>query len=52
MWILDFDCCKNISLDEAGMEEAVIAFYKNDLFYPRPGCDDKNDQALWRVFRD
>ena len=52
MWILDFDCCKNISLDEAGMEQAVIAFYQNDPFYPRPFCDDKNDQALWRVFRD
>jgi hypothetical protein len=51
MWILDFDCCKDISLDKAGVEQGVIAFYKNDPFYPRPGCDNKNDQALWEKFR-
>jgi Zinc finger protein len=51
MWILDFDCCKNISLDEAGVEQAVVAFYKNDPFYPRPGCEDRRDHALWEMFR-
>ena len=50
VWILDFDCCKHISLDKAGVEQAVMAFYKNDPFYPRPGFNEK-DQALWAQFR-
>ncbi|MCJ1335658.1 hypothetical protein MMC09_000931 [Bachmanniomyces sp. S44760] len=49
LWILDFDCCKPISLDETGVKQAVRAFCRNDPFYPRPGGrrdhvnDDGND---------
>lgn len=47
VWILDFDCCRNMSLDRAGVVQAVNAFFKNDPFYPRPNCG-----ALWTEFKD
>lgn len=63
VWILDFDCCRDISLDEAGVKQAVAAFYKNDPFFPRPrprpnrgddddDDDDVKDQRLWDEFKD
>lgn len=51
VWILDFDCCKQMSMDEKGVNQAVAAFYKNDPFYPRPGRDNIKDQALWIEFK-
>lgn len=51
VWMLDFDCCRNMPFDEIGVEQAVNAFYNNDPFYPRPGRDDIRDQALWNEFR-
>ncbi len=52
VWILDFDCCKPIPLDDKGVDQAVSAFYRNDPYYPRPGSGDAKDQALWIVFKD
>ncbi|KAL8689394.1 MAG: hypothetical protein Q9218_004931 [Villophora microphyllina] len=52
MWVLDFDCCKHMPLDEEGVKQAVTAFYKNDPFYPRPGRENANDQALWEEFKN
>lgn len=46
MWLLDFDVCRDITMDANGVEKAVRAFWRNDPFYPRPG------KALWRTFRD
>jgi hypothetical protein len=37
LWVFDFDCCKHMSMDEKGVNQAIAAFFKNDLFYPRPG---------------
>jgi hypothetical protein len=51
MWILDFDCCRPIQVDEAGVEQACVAFYKNDPFYPRPGTGEAADEELWTVFK-
>ena len=51
VWMLDFDCCKNMPFNEIGVEQAMNAFYRNDPFYPRPGRDDIRDQALWNEFR-
>jgi hypothetical protein len=45
MWVLDFDCCRKMPMDEKGVDQAVAAFFKNDPFYPRP------NQELWKVFR-
>ena len=52
MWILDFDCCRDMSQDEEGVKQAVAAFYRNDPFFPRPGRDDVRDQQLWKMFRE
>lgn len=50
MWRLDFDCCHPLSMDEAGIETACMAFYKNDPFYPRPESEHATDKALWDIF--
>lgn len=52
MWILDFDCCRPLSMDEAGIEKACIAFFRNDPFYPRPGSGRADDERLWTVFKE
>lgn len=52
VWLLDFDCCGRMSMDAAGIEAAVWAFYRNDPYYPRPG--DEEGQVgvqLWEVFK-
>ncbi|CAG8292220.1 unnamed protein product [Penicillium olsonii] len=46
MWLLDFDVCRDMSMDINGVEQAVKAFWRNDPFYPRPG------KALWKIFRE
>ncbi|KAH9885662.1 zinc finger protein-domain-containing protein [Xylariomycetidae sp. FL2044] len=50
LWILDFDRCRRMTMDEAGVEQAARAFLRNDPYYPRPGRDNANDQRLWRLF--
>src|SRR5436190_20106741 len=47
MWLLDFDCCKTMSMDEKGVDQAVSAFFRNDPYYPRPG----SSPHLWEAFR-
>lgn len=51
MWILDFDCCRPMSMDVEGVEQACAAFFRNDPFYPRPGSGEKADEELWAVFK-
>ncbi|OQN97867.1 hypothetical protein B0A48_16178 [Cryoendolithus antarcticus] len=50
LWLLDFDCAKPMSMDDAGIEQAARAFYRNDPYYPRPDGEDKADNALWDIF--
>ncbi|KAL7923827.1 zinc finger domain-containing protein [Trichoderma austrokoningii] len=51
MWVLDFDCCNDITMDESGIEQACRCFWRNDPFYPRPGSSHASDQKLWRDFQ-
>ncbi|KAF2489517.1 hypothetical protein BU16DRAFT_598576 [Lophium mytilinum] len=51
IWILDFDCCKPITMDIAGVEQACHAFFLNDPYYPRPYSTAIEDQDLWEGFR-
>jgi hypothetical protein len=46
--MLDFDCCKAMSMDQSGVNQAVTAFLRNDPFYPRPHIN----RELWLVFRN
>ena len=52
VWILDFDCCRPMTLDAEGVQQAVAAFYKNDPYYPRPGRVTGADQVLWDEFKE
>ena len=51
MWMLDFDCCRPMSMDEAGVRQAATSFKRNDPFYPRFGSTHPADQGLWDKFR-
>lgn len=51
LWVLDFDCCRDLSMDADGINKAAVAFLRNDPFYPRPGKDDAHDARLWDNFK-
>ena len=36
----------------ASIEQAVNAFFRNDPYFPRPLCDDSQDEELWQTFQD
>ena len=40
MWLLDFNQCHEMTMDERGLEQAVESYFVNDPYYPRPpqGC--------------
>jgi hypothetical protein len=40
-----------MEMNEAGIQQACAAFFKNDLFYPRPGTEEVADERLWMVFK-
>lgn len=47
MWILDFDCCREMAMNEDGVDKAAKAFWRNDPYYPRPGNEENSaDQQL------
>lgn len=48
VWMLDFDLCRMMTMDEWGVKQAVIAFWRNDPFYPRP----ESSHFLWKTFCD
>ncbi|KAF4981575.1 hypothetical protein FZEAL_2641 [Fusarium zealandicum] len=51
LWIMDFDCCRRLPMDEEGVGIAARCFWRNDPFYPRPGSWNSPDQRLWSIFR-
>ncbi|KAJ4200450.1 hypothetical protein NW767_007515 [Fusarium falciforme] len=50
MWIIDFDCCNPLPMDEEGVEIAARCFWRNDPFYPRPGSSNAADKRHWEIF--
>ena len=46
LWMLDFDQCKPITMDEAGVDQAVEAFCINDPYFPRSHIY----LELWKAF--
>ncbi|VUC31592.1 unnamed protein product [Clonostachys rosea] len=52
LWVLDFDCCKPITPDSAGLTAIARAFWRNDPYYPRPGTANEKDQELWNIFAE
>lgn len=51
LWLLDFDQCRSMSMNEFGVKHAAAAFLRNNPYYPRPGKEDGQDQKLWAHFR-
>ena len=51
LWLLDFDACSDISMDQAGVDKACRAFMETDPYFPRPqpGRDAAAGQ-LWTSF--
>ncbi|KAJ6786233.1 hypothetical protein PWT90_04905 [Aphanocladium album] len=52
LWILDFDCCRELEMSAAGMRRAAECFWRNDPFYPRPGAVSEKDRDMWHAFED
>ena len=52
MWVLDFDCCRRMEMDEDGVKRAARAFVRNDPYFPRTGRENPDDGALWDVFEE
>jgi hypothetical protein len=54
LWMLDFDCVRDMSQDGEGIQQAVEAFYQNDAYCPRPHFHGhtRDDVGLWGEFRD
>ncbi|KAJ5180856.1 Protein of unknown function DUF3669 zinc finger protein [Penicillium capsulatum] len=52
MWVLDFDLCRDMAMDLKGVEQAAIAFWRNDPYYPRPDKVLENDRSPWAIFRE
>lgn len=51
MWLLDFNQCQPISMDEEGVSQAVKRFFDNDPYYPRPSTIiGSPDERLWEAF--
>ena len=52
IWLLDFDECREIAMDAAGVAKAVDAFWGNKPFWPKPVTGDHQDAGLWRIFEE
>jgi hypothetical protein len=50
VWLLDFDCCRAIAMDEAGVEHACAPFLTL-IRYIRGQIGRKADQVLWEKFK-
>ncbi|KAK4210621.1 hypothetical protein QBC37DRAFT_428469 [Rhypophila decipiens] len=66
LWILDFDCCKPLSMTMEGVYLAAERFWRNDPYYPTPTSTSGtsgdasnnnlknktgNDEFLWKIFK-
>jgi hypothetical protein len=51
VWMLDYDCVRDMAQDSSGVKQAVLAFYRNDPYFPRPFGHEDEDVRLWGVFK-
>ena len=50
LWLLDFNQCQPIAMNEGGADQAVKRFLDNDPYYPRPAIGSADD-SLWLHFQ-
>jgi hypothetical protein len=53
VWMLGFDCVRPMSMDAAGVQQAIDAFYRNDPYFSRPWANEytSEDARVWNVFK-
>lgn len=51
MWLLDFDCCPEITLKDC-VDQIARSFWRNDPYFPRPHGESLADQTLWKEFSE
>ncbi len=49
-FLLDFNNCAPITMNEEGMIKAKQSFYNNDPYFPRPKIPGTEDADLWDIF--
>ncbi|KAJ5993734.1 zinc finger protein-domain-containing protein [Penicillium sp. IBT 35674x] len=52
LWLLDFDACSPITMDDKEVLKAVKAFVQTGPFCPRPNSNDDYADNLWKLFSD
>lgn len=52
LWLLHFGHCREIPLDERGVDLAAEAYLRNEPYFPRPGGTLREEKTLWDIFRD
>ncbi|KAJ5237037.1 hypothetical protein N7489_007128 [Penicillium chrysogenum] len=50
LWLLDFDACTTITMDDEGVRHAVEAFLQTEPYCPRPNSQDEYARDLWTMF--
>ena len=50
LWLLDFNQCQDIAMNETGVEQAVKRFFDNDAYFPRPCTGNQEAEEDWLVF--
>lgn len=52
LWLIDFDDCQDITMDEAGVELAVKAFLDTLYYCPKPNTGRQFIDKLWVMFSE
>ena len=50
LWLLDFDACADISMDQAGGNMACKVFVETNAYCPRPHSSENFTKQLWNSF--
>ncbi|KAJ1338252.1 DUF3669 domain-containing protein [Microdochium nivale] len=50
LWMIDFDDCHDITMNEAGVDQAVKAFLDTNFYCPKPGTGVAFIDNLWTDF--
>jgi hypothetical protein len=50
LYLLDFNECRSMRLNEEGVEQAFQAYKNNDAYYPRPYSNTRRGALTWHSF--
>ena len=49
--MIDYNKCKTMTMNEAGVSQAIQAAEENDPYFPKPHAELEADQKLWEHFK-